>query len=347
MSFGGQRTTTPKFAAKANAKRINFGDDEHVDDEPKAEAVTGFEDNKIKHLHEPENPKEMVIPSLPNADFRREAASRRALYLPETGLHGRQNAGPTQPEVLGQQVRQFGLQVSKKTKVEEGSEMQVDETVAAADRETEAIPSQSLEQSALAALIREAESNGEEPASALVIPNEMDVFRHDVRQRPDETTLEEYEEVPVEQFGAALLRGMGWKEGQSLGGGKSGRSEPLGAKNFVRREALLGLGAKPEDIPASERPNRRSAYEFSETNLFIRKDKDSRRSSRSDTPADDKRSRDRSRSPRRYRSPPGKSRREDRSPKRSKRDTSLSEERSRRDTSRSGDRSRRRDERRR
>jgi hypothetical protein len=51
MSFGGQRTATPKFAPKSKpaiSKRINFGDDDDVDDEPKAEAVTGFEDNKIK-----------------------------------------------------------------------------------------------------------------------------------------------------------------------------------------------------------------------------------------------------------------------------------------------------------
>lgn len=53
MNFGGQRTNTPKFVPKqkANAaasKRINFGDDDDVDDEPIAEAVTGFEDNKIQ-----------------------------------------------------------------------------------------------------------------------------------------------------------------------------------------------------------------------------------------------------------------------------------------------------------
>jgi hypothetical protein len=49
MSFGGQRTATPKFATKpAPPKRLHFGDDDDVDDEPKMEAVTGFEDNKVK-----------------------------------------------------------------------------------------------------------------------------------------------------------------------------------------------------------------------------------------------------------------------------------------------------------
>jgi hypothetical protein len=34
-----------------------------------------------------------------------------------------------------------------------------------------------------------------------------------------QSTLEDYEDVPVEEFGAALLRGMGWKDGQGIGRG--------------------------------------------------------------------------------------------------------------------------------
>jgi hypothetical protein len=113
-------------------------------------------------LHEPEKPKEIVIPSIPNKDFRREALSKRSLYLPESGLHGQQNAGPSEPEVLGQQVTQFGLQVTKKTKetvtTDNGSsDMQVEETeteVAVKGTAPDAVPAQSLEETALAALIR-------------------------------------------------------------------------------------------------------------------------------------------------------------------------------------------------
>jgi hypothetical protein len=32
--------------------------------------------------------------------------------------------------------------------------------------------------------------------------------------------MEDYERIPVEEFGAALLRGMGWKEGQAIGRNK-------------------------------------------------------------------------------------------------------------------------------
>ncbi|KAI8575185.1 hypothetical protein K450DRAFT_262937 [Umbelopsis ramanniana AG] len=336
MSFGGQRTSTPKFAPKqkANAsKRINFGDDDDMDDEPKAEAVTGFEDNKIQHLHEKVKQKEIVIPSQPNKDFRKEAATKRSIYIPESGLNGEKNAGPSQPEVLGQQVAQYGLQVTKKTKetvtVEDNgsSEMQIEESA------NSTVTAPTLEEAALAALVREANSDDEEePTSNLVIPSELDVFRNDVQNRPEETSLEEYDQVPVEQFGAALLRGMGWKEGQALGGGKAGASEPLAAKNFVRRDALLGLGAKPEDLPESDRQNRRNAYQFSDTTLVVPRLKESSRgSSRSSTPADDRR-RARSRSPSqrtsssRPRSPPRHSRRREdsreRSSKRSRRDRS-------------------------
>ena len=32
-----------------------------------------------------------------------------------------------------------------------------------------------------------------------------------------QATEEDYEKVPIEQFGLALLRGMGWKDGDGIG----------------------------------------------------------------------------------------------------------------------------------
>lgn len=40
----------------------------------------------------------------------------------------------------------------------------------------------------------------------------------DVSLRPDVSTLDDYENVPIESFGTALLRGMGWKNGEPIGG---------------------------------------------------------------------------------------------------------------------------------
>jgi G patch domain/KOW motif-containing protein len=68
--------------------------------------------------------------------------------------------------------------------------------------------------------------------------------------RPDVSTLEDYEKIPIEAFGAALLRGMGWKEGEAVGKNKNGLLEPILQKP---RPHLLGLGAAPAPpIPSKD-----------------------------------------------------------------------------------------------
>ena len=39
---------------------------------------------------------------------------------------------------------------------------------------------------------------------------EAESFKRDMAALPDEASLEQYERMPVEDFGAAMLRGMGW-----------------------------------------------------------------------------------------------------------------------------------------
>lgn len=75
--------------------------------------------------------------------------------------------------------------------------------------------------------------------------DEDESFRSDVASRPDSAKLEDYAAVPVEEFGAALLRGMGWKEGDVVGKRKGVVSK---ARVVERRPALLGIGAK--EVPA-------------------------------------------------------------------------------------------------
>ncbi|GFU57813.1 g-patch domain and KOW motifs-containing protein [Nephila pilipes] len=64
--------------------------------------------------------------------------------------------------------------------------------------------------------------------------------RLDVSLRPEESKLEDYERVPVEQFGMAMMRGMGWKEGDGIGNNNKKCIEPIEAQ---RRPKGLGLGA--------------------------------------------------------------------------------------------------------
>ena len=121
--------------------------------------------------------------------------------------------------------------------------------------EQDAKPVKSEDELAMEALL------GGEKKSTLVVPaledgykredpvdedytNEDDRFRADVASRPDVSTLDEYEAIPVDGFGAGLLRGMGWKDGDPIG--KQRRQGTTASKPRVveRRPALLGIGAK-------------------------------------------------------------------------------------------------------
>lgn len=62
--------------------------------------------------------------------------------------------------------------------------------------------------------------------------------------------MEAYEAMPVEAFGEALLRGMGWSEGRAVG---RNVKEEVKAKDLVRRPHRLGLGA----APAPEAPSKK------------------------------------------------------------------------------------------
>lgn len=75
--------------------------------------------------------------------------------------------------------------------------------------------------------------------------NEDELFRWDVASRPDSAKLEDYVTVPVDEFGAALLRGLGWKDGDAIGKHKGLVSKP---RVVEQRPALLGIGAK--EVPA-------------------------------------------------------------------------------------------------
>jgi hypothetical protein len=71
--------------------------------------------------------------------------------------------------------------------------------------------------------------------------NDENDFWTDIAARPDSATLDDYAAVPIEEFGAALLRGMGWKEGDAVG---KRRGQVIMPKILERRPALLGIGAK-------------------------------------------------------------------------------------------------------
>ncbi|KAK0544230.1 DNA primase large subunit Spp2 [Tilletia horrida] len=101
-------------------------------------------------------------------------------------------------------------------------------------------------------------SGTNDPHSNLVISmTEEEALRMDLDSRPEAPGAAAYEAVPVEAFGAAMLRGMGWKEGMGAGRKRNG---PQHAPEVSKRAALLGLGAKerpaPEDVNGSSNAGR-------------------------------------------------------------------------------------------
>ncbi len=99
------------------------------------------------------------------------------------------------------------------------------------------------------------------------ITDEREKFVKDLESRPADVEQEAYEGMPVEEFGKALLRGMGWKEGEGIG-----RSNKIDAPviQYVPRPERLGLGAAPKKVdapPESESKRRKIAKPGEEPNL--------------------------------------------------------------------------------
>jgi len=198
-------------------------------------------------LHEKPKPKgPLVIPALKNRDWRALAKKRRAaqIYVPESGraavtgadgtvgglgTRGTINSGP----------QAIGLQVKQKRVASEVGEVDMQDVEAEVKPQVE----ESEEQLALRALLASAAGEGEDFSnSTTIIPvTEDEAFRQDVTELPDPANLDDYTNMPVSEFGAAMLRGMGWT------------GDEKGKKNVQpwlpqSRPALLGIGAKEKAV---------------------------------------------------------------------------------------------------
>jgi G patch domain/KOW motif-containing protein len=73
-------------------------------------------------------------------------------------------------------------------------------------------------------------------------------FREDLARLPDSAPLEAYDDMPVEAFGEAMLRGMGWRDGGAVGRNSTVVVKPI---EYLARPRLLGLGASAaaDDAP--------------------------------------------------------------------------------------------------
>ncbi|OTA62009.1 hypothetical protein K449DRAFT_59500 [Hypoxylon sp. EC38] len=78
---------------------------------------------------------------------------------------------------------------------------------------------------------------GVQKGSTPTAPSEEDVYRRRIEEAAEVSTIEEYDQIPEGEFGAAMLRGMGWN-------GEERGSKP---KEVKRRPNLMGLGSKEDE----------------------------------------------------------------------------------------------------
>ncbi|KAK7685107.1 hypothetical protein QCA50_011946 [Cerrena zonata] len=265
-----------RSSPKRTYNEVDSSDEETEDQD---ELVTGFDSFGVQRvipqltvalffdsLHEkkkqPEGP--LVIPALKNRDWRDLARKRKQIYLPPsssatTGADGSVGGLGTRDSInSGPQLS--GLQLAKKPKLEDGAEVKMEveeqETVSAVENHAEEdVKEEELteDQKAIRAILAAAKNpnHSDEPQIEIIPVSEEDALRQDLTELPDSASLDDYERVPVSQFGAALLRGMGWTDGTAASRKKGADGKPKGLTEPwlpQARPALLGIGAKEKEV---------------------------------------------------------------------------------------------------
>ncbi|KAG9240495.1 putative Pre-mRNA-splicing factor SPP2 [Calycina marina] len=249
----GSKPPPPKHTLGKRPRSTFDHDDSESDGERNGrgrhEEVTGFGEGGAIRQEEQTKVEPLIIARQGNNDWRMKKGSKN-LLPPEVQAQMRdrekqKNSTEEKGLMNGKDSEPvWGLSMRKREIVTlENGESQIRSTDAdVADAETiQVIKPKTADEEALDALLENQERKG----PGLVIPlkggtrSEKEIEDHAywkaIKEAPEAATLEEYEKVPVEAFGAALLRGMGWK----------GDVKSTGKKQEVkRRQNLLGLGAK-------------------------------------------------------------------------------------------------------
>jgi hypothetical protein len=230
------------------------------------EAVVAFGEGGAVRHEEVKKDKVLVIKRVGNRDWRGEARARQgekrgknllpvevqAMQEAEVEVEGRQKEGNGEGDgekregvdvVNGGEGKvKWGLSFRERP-VEAGAE-ENGERIAGEEKvngengkngiHAEMLRAQTEDEEAIAALTGErSQKKGPDLVIQAAPLSEEEAYRRSVAAAPDPSTLEDYERVPVEEFGAALLRGMGWN-GEAKGK----------VRDVKRRQNLLGLGAK-------------------------------------------------------------------------------------------------------
>ncbi|KAI1814849.1 hypothetical protein GGS20DRAFT_546595 [Poronia punctata] len=269
IKFGAPGTKTPNHEPKRRGQahpstlgkrqRPNALDDDSASGEEentagKYQAITtiGYDTTTSKNNDLPvakKRNKEFVIGSIQNRDWRADAKAKRgnkaapSYASPAKGDHGVETAPADEDKDV-----KWGLIVTKRKSTPGTSATPDDRGLEECQGDvpnkttTPTLSSGDADKEALDALL-----GNRNPAQDLVINHsatkdrpqlsEEDAYRKSLQEAAEVSTVEEYSGIPEGEFGAAMLRGMGWK-GEEFG------SKP---KEVKRRPQLMGLGSKEDE----------------------------------------------------------------------------------------------------
>ncbi|KAG5951840.1 hypothetical protein E4U53_002125 [Claviceps sorghi] len=269
------RRTTTATAALGDESDSDSDAERHDIRHGRHEAITAFgqdgaETDRAARAHRQNPKKQYLIAKQPNRDWRSEMRAQRrpepSPPRPARQQQHEQNTGRPSPATQNQHPDATGqdehlkwgliLPQSNEARADTGRTDGAEDKTATQEQAPASPSARSPEprprtddEEALNALLGHDKPPG--PEKRIPAPSEDEVYRRDAAHAGAASTLEDYEAMPVEEFGAALLRGMGW-DGQPTG--------PK-VKDVRRRPARLGLGAKEskhaEDLGAwNQKPSR-------------------------------------------------------------------------------------------
>ncbi|KAL4724952.1 hypothetical protein ACLX1H_008399 [Fusarium chlamydosporum] len=234
------RTNPPSALGKRSRPHALGGGSDSEDDQDdhrgRHEKITGFgaegaeTERKVKDARTEK--KDYVIARQANRDWRSEArAQRKGKNLLPEEARAQQDGATVETEPADQDKGlKWGLTIKEKTEDDDKNDESEhsDEKASKQDDDPNPPPKRSADDEAIDALLGKKEEE-----EKIIHPTEEDAYRRDIQEAGEASTLDDYEAMPVEEFGAALLRGMGWD------------GKPRGAvKEVKRRPNRLGLGAK-------------------------------------------------------------------------------------------------------
>lgn len=222
-----------------------------------------------------------VITGHKNRDWKAELKAQKATR--DAGVSG---AAEREPADQDKQIK-WGLTVTKKTtpgeaeNLDENSRSQRNTTVDPdTSRDDGPEASKNEDNDAMDALLGKKRKSAKDlviedtqKRSTPTAPSEEDVYRRRMEEAAEVSTIEEYDQIPEGEFGAAMLRGMGWN-------GEERGSKP---KEVKRRPNLMGLGSKEdEEIKKAELARKNGHRERRPRLDEYRRDKEKERQDRED-----------------------------------------------------------------